>query len=117
MSIQFVLNTLVSAMIIATATYMAQKFTFFAALLVALPLTSILTLIFLYLKTGDVGSVSQMSLSIFWLVLPTFGFFLLLPLLLKWGFGFWLSLGVSCSIFAAFYPGYRWALEYLGIRL
>ena len=76
---KFLLNTLISAVIIAAAAEVGKRSSFVGALLVALPLTSILAISFLYLETGDVQKVTALSYGIFWLVLPTLLFFLLLP--------------------------------------
>jgi len=48
--------------------------------------------------TGDVQKVSNLSSDIFWLVLPSLALFLVLPLLIKMGWGFWLSLAVAMLV-------------------
>jgi hypothetical protein len=59
--------------------------------------------VWLYLDTGDVQKVAGLSSDIFWLVLPSLPLFLVLPLLLKMGWGFWLSLALSVLVSAACY--------------
>lgn len=112
---KFVLNTLIAALIIAAVTELSRRFGFLAALLVSLPITSVVALSFVYIETKDVAKVSELSMGIFWLVLPSLGFFLLLPLLLRNGINFWISLSVSSTALALGYFSYAWALKKLGI--
>lgn len=90
---QFLLKTLVSALLIAAASELAKRSTVFGALIVSLPLTSLLAMLWLWRDTHDAARLAAYSLDIFWLVLPSLVLFLVLPLLLRAGYGFWLSLG------------------------
>lgn len=112
---QFLINTLISALIIAGAAELANRSTLLSALLVSIPLTSILALSLLYYKTGDVVKVTELSYGIFWLVLPSLGLFLLLPGFLKYGYNFWVSITMSCVILAVVYLGYAWLLRKTGV--
>ena len=58
---------------------------------------AILAFIWLYLEARDAQRISALSLQIFWLVIPSLAFFLLLPLLLKLRFHFWISLGLAMA--------------------
>src|SRR3712207_1028244 len=86
---KFALNTLLSSLIIASVVELGRRSAFLGALLMSLPLTSILALSFLYVETRDTQKVIALSNGIFWLVLPSLIFFLLLPALLRSGAGFW----------------------------
>lgn len=112
---QFVINTLISALLIAAATELSRRSSFLSALLISLPITSLIALSLIYFQTGDTQKVSQLSHGIFWLVLPSLGFFLLLPALLKLGWNFWLSLGVSCLALAIFYFVFSLGLRKFGV--
>ena len=101
--LQYTIKIIVSALVLVAASELAKRNTLQGALLASLPLTSLLAFVWLYLDTGDVQKVSALSLNIFWLVLPTLALFLLLPLLLKFGWGFWLSLALSMAATAAGY--------------
>lgn len=111
---QFILNTLISAIVIASAVELSNRSSFLSSLLVSLPLTSVLALSMLYFKTSDVTKVSELSLGIFWLVLPSLGFFLLLPVLLKFGLNFWASLFISIISLGIFYFFYSLFLRRFG---
>jgi hypothetical protein len=114
---KFAINTILAALIIAGVTELSRRFSFLAALLVSLPLSSIIALSFVYIETKDVAKVSQLSTSIFWLVIPSLGFLLLIPLLLRQGMSFWLSLATSSVVLAFGYAGYAALLRRFGVSL
>ena len=114
---KFALNTIIAALIIAGVAELSRRFSLLAALLVSLPLTSVVALAFVYVETRDVAKVATLSMGIFWLVIPSLGFFLLLPMLLKSGMNFWFSLGASSLALAIGYLGYSLLLKKIGISI
>ena len=112
-----VIKTLLTAVIIVAISETGKRYTTFAALIAALPLTSLLAMVWLYLDTGEPGKIADLSTGIFWLVLPTLLFFLLLPWLLRHGYTFWLSMGVSMAAMIVFYLGYAFLGRKLGLPL
>lgn len=94
----FLAKTLFSALVIAGVSEIARRSSFWAAIVIALPLTTVLTLIWLWRDTGDVVKVTQLSTGVFWLVLSTLPFFLLLPVLLKAQWNFYLSMLASLAL-------------------
>jgi hypothetical protein len=82
-----------------------------------LPLISLLAFVWLYLETGDIEKVATLSHSIFWLVLPSLVLFIVLPLLLRSGLGFWLSLVAACFATAAAYFGMIKIFGVLGVHM
>lgn len=91
----YVLKILISAVVIVAITEIAKRNTGFAALIAALPLTSLLAFVWLYLDGSSLSEIADLSVQIFWLVLPSLTLFLLFPVLLQQGMGFWPSLGLS----------------------
>lgn len=114
---RFLLNTVISALIIASVAEIGKRSSFLAALLVALPLTSVLALSFLYLESRDIGKVAALSYGIFWMVLPTLLFFLSLPIFLKAGWNYWVALATSSTGLALIFFGYAWLLRKFGVEL
>ena len=114
---QYALKIGLSALILVAIAEVAKRSTFWAAAVASLPLTSLLAFVWLYLDTGDVQKIATLSGSIFWLVLPSLLLFVLLPLLLRSGLGFWFSLAVSSAATALAYLGMIKLLGMLGIRL
>ena len=106
-----------SALILVAVAEVAKRSTFWAAALASLPLTSLLAFVWLYLDTGDVQKVAALAGGIFWLVLPSLLLFVLLPVLLRLGWGFWASLAVSSAATALAYVGMIRLLAAFGIRL
>jgi hypothetical protein len=114
---QYALKIALSALVVVAVAEIAKRSTFWAAALASLPLTSVLAFVWLYLDTGDVEKVATLSVSIFWLVLPSLLLLVLLPLLLRAGVGFWLSLALSAVATALAYLGTIRLLGLFGIRL
>jgi len=100
---QFFVKVIVSALLIAAVSEVARRSTLVGALLASLPATSILAFVWLYRETGDAAKVAALSTDIFWLVLPSLTLFVLLPVLLRQGWGFWWSLAASCGATALAY--------------
>ena len=114
---QYALKIALSALILVAVAEIAKRSSFWAAALASLPLTSLLAFVWLYLDTGDVQRVAALAGGIFWLVLPSLLLFVLLPLLLRNGLGFWLSLAISSAATALAYLGMVRLLGLFGIRL
>ena len=99
----FFVKTLITALIVAGVSELARRYTVMAALLASLPLTSILAFIWVYVDTKDSGKVIELSYSVFWLVIPSLAFFLILPFLLKQGWAFPTAMMISAVGMAALY--------------
>jgi len=112
-----IIKTVLTAVIIVGISELGKRYTTFAALLAALPLTSLLAMIWLYTDTKDAGKIADLSTGIFWLVLPTLVFFLVLPWLIKQQYNFWLSMGISSVVMIVIYLGYATVGRKLGLPL
>lgn len=112
-----IIKTVLTAVIIVGISEIGKRYTTFAALLAALPLTSLLAMIWLYVDTKDQARIADLSISIFWLVLPTLIFFLILPWLLRQQVNFWASMAVSSAVMILFYLGYAVVGRKLGLPL
>ena len=91
----FFLKTIVSAIIIVAVSEIAKKYTWTAAIIVSLPLTSLLAFIWLYWDTKDYQKVIELSYSTLVMSIPSVVFFIVLPILLKFKQNFVFSLIVS----------------------
>ena len=85
----YAVKILVSAVLIVLISEFAKRSTLFGALVASLPITSLLAFIWLYLDTGDSARIATLSTGVFWLVLPSLVFFMVLPLALRAGWTFW----------------------------
>ncbi len=106
--VYFFVKTLVTALIVAAVSEVSRRYPLWASLLVSLPLTSILAFIWIYVDGRNDAKIVQMSYDIFWLVLPSLAFFLILPFLMKHGLGFPLAMGLSVIAMGTFYAGGVW---------
>ena len=91
----FFLKTIISAIIIVAVSEIAKKYTWTAAIIVSLPLTSLLAFIWLYWDTKDYQKVIELSYRTLVMSIPSFVFFIVLPILLKFKQNFVFSLIVS----------------------
>lgn len=115
--VYIILKIVLSASIIVAIAEVAKRSSFMGGLLASLPLISILAMIWIYTETKDVEKISQFSMSIFWLVIPSLTLFAALPLLLKKGLNFYLSLGIAALITIMAYYAMIWVLGKIGIEL
>jgi hypothetical protein len=112
-----ILKFALSAAVIVAVSEIAKRSSPMAALIASLPLTSVLAMIWLYAETGDSARVAQLSSGIFWLVLPSLALFLVLPVLLRAGMGFYLSLTLAGLVTISAYGLMTLLLRQAGITL
>ena len=116
-ALQFILKTIVTAILIAVIATVSKRLPAVGALIASLPLTSILAMIWLYQDTRDISRISELSYGIFWMVIPSLIFFIILPFLLKRNINFYLSLLISSTLLAILYPVYAQILKLFKIDL
>jgi hypothetical protein len=113
----YALKVGISAIVIVAIAEIAKRSSGFAALLASLPLTSLLAFMWMHFEGAEPARIADLSSQIFWLVLPSLVLFLLLPLLIRQGLGFWLSLAVSVAATAACYLAMLPVLRKFGVQL
>ena len=91
-----------SGAIVVIASEIAKKSSIFGALIVSLPIVSILSLFWLYNDTKDTSKVADFAEGILWLVIPAISLFVILPYLLRrdWGFEAAMAVGILVTILA-----------------
>ena len=114
---QYAFKIALTTAVVVAVSELAKRSSFWGAVLASLPLTSLLAFVWLYLDTGNGESVARLSLSIFWLVLPSLLLFVALPWLLRSGMSFWPSLGTACAATVGAYFLMVWVLQRFGVRL
>lgn len=92
-----------SGVVIAVASEVARRWPGLGALIVSLPLVSVLAMIWLWRDTGDPVRMAAHSQATFWFVLPSLPMFMLIPLLLRQGVPFWVSLAAGCALTIVLY--------------
>jgi hypothetical protein len=106
-----------TTVLIVAIAEIAKRSSFAGALLASVPLISVLAMFWLYIDTKDVTKISDLATSVFWLVLPSLALFVTLPLLLKQGLNFYLSMSISIGITLGCYFLMIALLNHYGIKL
>tara|TARA_A100000164_G_C21631279_1_gene641349 strand:+ start:282 stop:629 length:348 start_codon:yes stop_codon:yes gene_type:complete len=91
----FIIKVIVSALVIVLVSEIAKKYTWTAAIIVSLPLTSLLAFTWLYIDTKDVQKVIDLSLSTIVMTIPSIAFFIILPIMLRLKQNFTISLIIA----------------------
>jgi hypothetical protein len=113
----FVAKAVLAGIIIAAIAEIGRRLPAAGALIASLPLVSILGMIFLWYARPDVENMAVHAQSTFWFVLPSLPMFLLIPVLLRGGMGFWTSLALGCVLTVALYLIMVWVGPRFGMRL
>lgn len=112
-----VLKAALSGIVIAAASEAARRAPTVGALILSLPLVSVLAFIWLWRDTGDTARIAATAQSTFWYVLPTLPMFLVVPALLRHGVGFWPALAAGCALTILLYLVTAWTLAKFGVSL
>lgn len=113
----YLVKLVVSAALIVAVSEIAKRNSGIAALLAALPLTSLLAFIWMSREGAGAKEIADLSLQIFWLVLPSLPLFLALAWLLRHGWTFWPSLGISAATASGCYLLMLPLLRKFGVQL
>lgn len=111
------IKAFVSAIIIVIVSETARRNPGTGALIGSLPLISVLAMIWLWRDTQDVARMAEHSAATFWYVLPSLPMFLVIPALLKRGFGFWPALAAGCVLTMVLYAAIVWASPRFDVKL
>lgn len=98
----YILKLIISAGVIVVASEVAKKYPAAGGIIISLPLTSILAIIWLYAGTKDVQKVIDTSHTVFWMVIPSLALFIMLPVVMK-RMNFYPALLISCAITVVLY--------------
>ena len=114
----YMLKIAMTSVLVVVISEIAKRSSLAGAILASIPLISVLAMIWLYIDTKDVEKISMLSTSIFWLVVPSLALFISLPILLKQGINFYISISLSLTITALCY----WAMisilqHFFGIKI
>lgn len=100
-----VIKIIISALIIFIASEIAKRDTLVGAIIVSLPIISLLSIIWIYVETKDIERIISFSYSVFSMIIPSLSFFLTLPYFLKKNISFSISLMLSIVIMIVLYFG------------
>lgn len=115
--LQLVAKALLSGALIAAISEIGKRLPTLAALVASLPLVSVLGMMLLWHARPDAENMAIHAEGTFWYVLPSLPMFLLMPWLLRHGYGFWLALVAGCALTVALYLLMAHFGPRLGIRI
>jgi hypothetical protein len=111
------LKAMISGLLIAVASEVARRNAGIGALIASLPLVSVLGMIWLWRDTHDPERMAAHVGATLWYIAPSVPMFVLMPILLRAGVGFWPTLGIGCALTFGLYFLMLWAANHWGIRL
>lgn len=114
---RILIKIIITALLVTGISEVGKRFSAAGAILASLPITSLLAIIWMYLDTKDTNAISQFSYSVFWIVIPSLTFFITLPLFIKSGINFWISIGLTCLMTTIFYFLFIYIIRKFGVQL
>lgn len=112
----YLVKLLVSAALIVAISEISKRTGYIGGLIASLPLVSLLAIGWMWFETHDTAKIADFSRSVFWFVLPSLLFFVLLPWLMP-KLGFYTALTIACVATAAGYAVMAAALARAGVNL
>jgi len=110
----FLIKTLITAVVVVTVAEVAKRSSLLGGLIVSIPLTSFLALIWLYWDTKNNQKIIDLSNATLLMVVPSLAFFIFLPILIKLNFSFFISMTGSALLTAGCYWIYITILSKMG---
>lgn len=110
-------RALLMGVLIVAIGEVGKRFPAGAALIASLPLVSVLGMILLWNGRPDAENMAQHAQATFWYVLPSLPMFLLMPAMLRNGWGFWPALLAGCALTIVLYLAMVAVGERFGLRL
>jgi hypothetical protein len=111
------LKLLVTALVIVLVTKIQVVNDKLSALLIALPLTSLLAIIWMRAEKQSPERIANHAEGTFWFVLPTLPMFLVLPWMLRKGWSFGWALTANCLLTVALFWILVFVLRKAGMKL
>lgn len=106
----------ITALMVVIISEAAKRSDRLGGLLAALPLVTLLVLVWMKLEGQTQAKIAAHAWYTFWYVVPTLPMFVLFPFLYQRA-GFWLTLGLSCLITLALFVLWALFLKKFGIDL
>jgi len=88
----------VTAFIIVLVSEIAKRTDKLGALIASLPLVTVMVMIWLYIENQGTEKIANHAYYTFWYVIPTLPMFIVMPVMLRKGINFWLTLAISIVI-------------------
>ena len=93
-----IFKSLISGLMIGIISEVAKKYPGLGGLIASLPLISVIGIIWIWNDTQNLSKIVEHSYSTLFFVIPSLPFFIILPVCLKNGFSFWISVLTACIV-------------------
>jgi hypothetical protein len=113
----FTIKALLSGLIVALVSEIAKRSPTAGGLLASLPLVSTLAMIWVWRETHETERIAAQAQATFWYFLPSVPMFVVIPWLLRHGYGFWIALGLGCALTMLLYAVMIFVGGRFGLRL
>ncbi|WP_105615984.1 DUF3147 family protein [Vallitalea okinawensis] len=112
-----IIKTIITAILITFVAWISKKSPTIGGIVVSLPITSMLAMMWLYVDTKDNQVVMELSNSVVWALIPSILFFICMSFLLKKQLNFYLAMLISSGVMAGGYYIYVKILGIFGIQI
>ena len=113
----YITKLIITALLIVLISEISKRSSLAGALLAAIPLVSILAMTWMYVDTNSSSNAVEFSNRIVWLIAPSMTLFIIFPILIKKGLGFYPSMGISIVMTIFAYYSVIFILGKFGIKL
>ncbi len=113
----YITKIIITTLLIVLISEITKRSSLVGALLAAVPLVSILAMIWMYVDTNNSNTAVEFSNKIVWLIAPSMTLFILFPFLIKKGMHFYLSMAISVASTIIAYYLMILILEKFGIKM
>ena len=90
-----IIKTLLTAIIVVVVSEISKRSSLLGGLIISIPLTTFLALIWLYWETHNINKIIDLTNSTLFMIIPSLSFFIFLPFFLKINYSFILSMALS----------------------
>ena len=115
--VYFLIKTILTAIIIIIVSEIAKKSSLLAAIIISIPLTSLLAFIWVYWESKDTEKIIDLSYNTMIMTIPSITFLIILPIMLKFKFNFSISIIISILSTSIAYYMFIYFLKKYGITI
>jgi hypothetical protein len=115
--VYYIIKLVITALLIVLISEISKRSSLAGALLAAIPLVSILAMIWMYIDTNNSTDAVEFSNRIVWLIAPSMTLFIAFPLLIKKGLHFYPSLALSTVLTIFAYYSVIYIVGKFGVKL
>jgi len=111
----YLIKIILTVLIILGASEAAKRIPAAGALIVSLPLTSMIAMCMLYYDTNDAGKVAEFARAIPPILIPSIAFFYVFAFLVEYGLGFVMAMGLATLVMLSGYGLYMYFFARTGM--